>query len=673
MDDVRAISLFGKKSYSDVFPNIPPLDEKDFFVLFDYLTLHLHIAGNWQKDRELNLFEESILRFLGIGNYTQDALSENLCLPKDLVGLILASLESKEYIANSKTITEKGSNYISGTPTSNATDLTPVYVLIRRDSGEILPMLFPRKALAKTATLERDTKRVSVTIGSAGKEETFNCRYIISKSSYQRKTLTQNEIRSLIKRYNNSSEQRISIPKDTHIEYSFEGQIFVHTKFILQEGYVENVLSSLGNSYHSPWVLEYARKIYPNLCSKMKQEAVSHLKSDGNKKRKNISGRYNKLRKYLNVTANTREYENLDELNENRADDAQTVRNLSTAVEWALSYHIREIGIPETLVFTLSAQTPVQNGTMLFSMAEGVGLPHINKYRCLFSSVSYTNFSAWQAGSEPSLTLLLPIAIGIARRRSDSRLIAAILALGKYETMGDGLAIIERLNRYGKAVRHGEKWLPTNGDTIDGLKKAVLIFVDALLPEYRDTGQEEKVQGWFGSASQRKLNAEVKVLKALGDFVFYGLPDDIRRLLLESVRLAETCDAVATITTLSSILEKEFLNKFNPQKGDSDLKRVRDRLCQRNALPQGLERVSPTYYKNALCGEKSTLGASFLSWAGSLTDDELDAAIKVNMSSLVNNLAGMRGHGAGSLELDMEDVLRTQEDVFAALIWLEEN
>ena len=673
MDDVRAISMFGKKRYSDLFPNISLLDEKDFFILFDYFTLHLPIAGNWRQDRTLNLFEESVLRMLGIGNYDRDALVENLCLPPDLVRFILLTLESKGYITNTKTIARKGSAYIDGALASTDAALTPVYVLVRRDSGEILPMLFPRETLLKTALFDRDSKRVVVTIGSAGNEETFRYRYITYKASYQRKNLTQAEIRSIIIRHNNSSDLPIYISKDTHIEYSFEGSIFVHAKFILQDGYIDNLLSSLGCSYHSLWVLEYALKGYPGLRAQIKQDAVSHMESNGNKKRKKISGRYGMLRKHLNAVSVHGDYANIDERNENRANDAQTIRNLSAAVEWALAFHVREIGIPDTLVLTMKAQTPQQNGIMLQDMAKLAGLPDVNKHKNLFSYVSYANFVAWQGGGEPSLAFLLPIAGGIARRRSDSMLIPAILALGKHEAAGVGLALIARLSDYGKAARHGEKLVLTAGDTVSGLKSAILEFVNTLLPDYYDTEQDVTKHDNFDSASQRKLNAEVKVIESMGDFVFYGLPEDIRHLLLESVRLAESEDAVATITTLSSVLEKEFFYKFNLQKGEPNLRCVLERLRQRNALPKGLANVSLTYYKNAVYGKKSTLGASFLAWIGSLDDGHLDAVVEKNISSLVNNLVGMRGHGAGSLGVDMDDVRTIHMDVFRVVKWLEEN
>lgn len=673
MDDVRAISLFGKKSYSDLFPNIPLLDEKDFFILFDYFAFHLPVVGNWQQVRELNLFEESVLRMLGIGNYDRESLTETLCLPSDLISFILISLESKGYISKSKTITPKGSAYIGGGLASNAASLTPVYVLIRRDSGEILPTLFPRKALAKTAILDREAKRVNITIGSTGNEETFSHRYIAGKSSHQRKNLTQAEIRSVIKQHNNSSEYPLYIPDDTHIEYSFEGSIFVHAKFILQEGYIDNMLSSLGISYHSPSVLKYVLNGYPGLRAKIKQDAASHMESSNEKKEEKISRRYSMLRKCLKDASNRRDYDNIDEFNENRIDDAQAIRNLSVAVEWALAYHIRETGVPDTLTLTLKTQSPRQNGIMLQEMAELAGLPHAKKHGNLFSYVSYANFSAWQAGGEPSLALLLPIAAGIARRRSDSLLIPAILSLGKHEVAGDGLALIARIANYGKAVRHGEKWVPKAGDTVSSLKGAVLEFIDTLLPACRNAGQDDKKFDRSGNASQRRLNAEVKVIENMGESTFYSLSGDIRRLMLESVMLAESDDAIATITAISSVLEKEFFYKFNSKKGEPHLKQVLERLRKRNALPHGLANVSPTYYENAVNGKKSTLGASFLAWLGSLSDDNLDVVIKENISNIVNALARMRGHGAGSLELDMDDVNAMQTEVFRIVKWLEEN
>ena len=671
MDD-HAISLFGRKSYSEFFPNIPLLYERDYFVLFDYFTIHLPITGNWQKNRELNLFEESVLRMLGIGNYDASSLSETLCLPADLVSLILTRLEKKEYISNAKIITEKGNFYIGGKNASNSADLTPVYALVCRDSGDILPMLYPRTSMARMAESNRDSRKVSVTIGSAGKEEMLNYPYIVCKQSHNHKRLTNAEIHSLIRRHNNASEHSIYVPNDIRIEYSFEGSVFVHTKFILQEGYIDNILSSVGNSYHSPAVLKYALNGYPDLCSRIKRDAVSHMNDAGNKIKRQSTGRYGMLHRYLGSKTGDKDYSNIDELNENRADEAQMIRNLATAVEWSLAYHLREVGIPETLVLTLKAQTPQQNGIMLMEMAKLAGLPYTQKHKNFFSYVSYSNFSSWNEGGEPSFSLLLPIAAGVARRRSDSLLIPAMMSVGSTHR-GDGLAFMAKLAEYGKMARHGEKSILTDGDTVQSLKNDVLTFVSTLLPNYQNKGEESSATKIYGSASQRKLNAEVKVMEALGDFVFYGLSDNVRGLLIESVRLSEIDDPIAMITTLSSALEKYFLNQYSPQNCEQNMKNLFIRLRKKDALPEGLTSVSKNFYNKATHGEKSTLGALALAWVGCLDNDAIEFVKQKNILGIVADIAAMRGHGGGSINLSADDVREAQIKVFDIVKWLEEK
>ena len=673
MDDIHAISLFGKKSYIDLFPTISLMDEKDYFILFDYFTIHLPIAGNWQENRELNLFEESVLRMLGIGNYDALTIAENLCMPSDLVGFIISRLEDKEYITKSKTITDKGTVYIGGETASDSANLTPAYVLVRRDTGEILPILFSRTSMVNTAEFNRDSRRVSITIGSTGKEETFSHRYIACKSTHSHKKMTNAEIHSIIRRHNNASKHPIYIPNDTHVEYSFDGSVFVHAKFILQEGYIDNILSSLGNSYHSPAVFDYALNVFPDLRTKIKKDAVSYMDKKSDKSGKRNAERYDMLYKYLNTKSGNNDYNTIDELNEHRANDAQTIRRLNAAVEWALSYHLREIGVPDTLVSALKAQTPQQNGVMLMEMAELAGLQSIKRHKNLFSYVSYSNFSAWRNGGEPSLALLLPIAAGVARRRSDSLLIPALLSLGKKASLGnDGLAFINRLANYGKAVRHGEKWTPIAGDTIQSLKDAILSFVNTLLPNFQESNKDLSVADSYGSVSQRKLNAEVQVLDIMGDFVFYGLPEKIRKLLIESVRLSEADDSAATITILSSVLEKEFLHKLNLKNCEPNLQNVFDRLRKREILPHGLSSVSSNFYNNAIHGEKSSLGASALAWVGSLADDVLDLVIQKKIIENVSEIAGMRGHGTGSINFTMDDIRAIQQRVYNIVKWLEE-
>ena len=695
MTDIRAISLFGKKKYAETFPSVPVLYEKDFFAKFNAYVLHLPLNEEMTWGGNLNIFEESVLRLLALGNFDAAALNHHLCLPMELVKFILRRLMEQGYISDSGTIAEAGRTYLGTRDSKPISRITPVFALARQDTGEILPVLFQREEV-HNAFYENGALRY----GSAGKETTIRGKLLSfdkGAKSKRQNILTQNEIRSFVRRYNRTADAPIRIPNNIHIESSSESPIFLHIKVILQEGNIEGVLTSAGNSYHSPNLLSYAQVISNDLVVQMKKDAVSYHEKDSNTTQSKSSGRYAKLSACLKKKefSDGAAYNSIDEMHETYNREERSVRTLTAAVEWALAYHLREITVPESVLLCLKGQMPKANAQMLFAMAKNAGIPYVDSHPRLFSNVSYPRLVECLNGGEPSLDVVLPVAAGVSMRRGDSLLRAALDAVGKIEKNRqeapkdgqeittfapmpeDGLAFIERLSSYGKAIRHGEGWNPKEGDTVERIHESVTAFAKTLLPAFRDGNKSEEYTRQKGSASQRRLNAEVSIMEDVGEEVYGGLQPKIRGLLLHVAKSQDEWSDVSLVDfmdNLSAILEKVLASRIDPKHTEKNIEIVLRRLGERNALPNGLSKVSPHYYQMAASGRgKPTLGANVLAWAGSLSEEELVSAIDAEMFVVADEVAGKRGHGAGALELDAEDVHKLRDRVLGIVKWLEER
>ena len=91
-ESVTVVSVFQKLSYREKFPQIPALEEMDYFIQFDGYTVYL--PKQKRTEDVLNIFERSVLKLLSLGNFSVAEMREKLCIPQDLVQFICRRLIS---------------------------------------------------------------------------------------------------------------------------------------------------------------------------------------------------------------------------------------------------------------------------------------------------------------------------------------------------------------------------------------------------------------------------------------------------------------------------------------------------------------------------------------------------------------------------------------------------
>lgn len=686
MDKVKVISLFGNNHYSDIFPSIPVLYETTRFVQFDAFALHLPVIGpgSRQAGGELNIFELTMLRMLAAGRFSPQKIAEELCLPPDFTAAVLAGLRERGYLTDQNIVSEIGSGYLGKKPGGNPYDTksfpkTTFYVPVRRDTGEVIPVLFERDAL-ETGEADFSGHRLTIWHGSAGKEEAIQGRMITVKRVHQKRGLDQKEIRKIIRLYNKYSGQYMNIPADQFIESSFESNIsgiFVQMKFVVQMGDVKYILASEGVRDHSTRYLDYMRDIYnqrinKNFDAEILRSALNYTEKGGtNGKEPGGSYKYQKIRDNLIKLPKHSDAANMDEQTEYKEEENRSIREYLSAMEWALDAYLRRIGIPDSLCQILQAQGGAANAELLFEMGKQAGIYGMETVKPLFLNVSFAAFTNWQKRGEPSLRLLFPLACGLQLRKPECTFAEAVGAMGT--------AMVLRLSKYAASVRHNERLQLEKGDTIDTLYGAVHRFVKTLLPDYESDGTERLQKQAAGNASERWIAKEVWLRDQLGDDLYTMLPEELKKSLRETsdddlrMVMEETALVPGFILSLSSALEKEFQRIIHRPAAVKEIGFVQARLRGISALPSGLARVNPVRYQAAASGKKSTLGAYALVWAGTLSDEGLENASKAFVLAKVDEIAGARGHGTGAEDFRKEDLEKLRSNTIDVIRYLENS
>ena len=188
--------------------------------------------------------------------------------------------------------------------------------------------------------------------------------------------------------------------------------------------------------------------------------------------------------------------------------------------------------------------------------------------------------------------------------------------------------------------------------------KNVLLFVKKLLPDYENVENE---QADLTNASMKKLNAQLAVMKAIGEELFQKFPYSLQNCFLKispDKQGAQMLGSMDFIKTLSVILEKiisqkifNFAGKITAPKDE-----IIERLNNLN-IKHNLQGVGLQFYQNACEKKVATLGAY-------LADK--------NFFETVSEIAGLRGHANNILfTVEEDELINLRSKVFDIVKFLE--
>lgn len=255
-EKIKAVTCFKRTLYRNLFPQIPTLTETDYFLQFNGYKIFL--PKRYEMQDALNIFELSVLKFKGIGNFSTEELADKLCLEKDFVNFILLRLTQLDLLDGKRQITNLGRIFIGEKIDAPTENIVPYLLLVTRDTGEIFPSFFSRQNQTEG---ELEKANIKIFFDGADKVTTVEGRCIFVKEQINRvQNLPQKKIRDALKIFNRNINNKIFVEFVANIQSTYTQPIFLHVKAVLQNGNVDYKIVSDGQTIHSDFLRDYLER-----------------------------------------------------------------------------------------------------------------------------------------------------------------------------------------------------------------------------------------------------------------------------------------------------------------------------------------------------------------------------------------------------------------------------
>lgn len=255
-----------------------------------------------RKKRELNIFEETILKLVATGRREIRLLSQLTCLKPDFIGFILSRLQQHKLLSDRNEATENGKNYIAITE-SEVTEYTAATVFIDLIGGNILPFIGCGD-LKFEQILKIGIGFVLFKPGSATQVRPYFARKLRWNYDYTRKYPNSREISEVGKIHSRLRRQYSllsDIVKNTPVFYGRVNEItvstgpelvFFHVKIIIPKGSVEyRITDPFGYGFSDLFECSHKQYIKSNPSE---NERVTDLKRKSRTERIIEAGKINK-------------------------------------------------------------------------------------------------------------------------------------------------------------------------------------------------------------------------------------------------------------------------------------------------------------------------------------------------------------------------------------------
>jgi len=198
-----------------------------------------------QKERDLNIFEETVLKMIDVETSETKKLSELLSLNVELVDFIKSRLIELELISERFELRAEGIKLIEKFENEEE-EYEVVTLFINLISGEILPVIIQKLEIIKEYELKGN--RVSFKIGSAGNGKEVKATKIRYISEHKKKRIrttdvikTVHSFRRLYNRFSSTLGSKINLPKFARNMGSvtineIAEEVYLHCKVMIQKG-----------------------------------------------------------------------------------------------------------------------------------------------------------------------------------------------------------------------------------------------------------------------------------------------------------------------------------------------------------------------------------------------------------------------------------------------------
>ena len=278
MSKPKVISLFQNEQYENRFINVSIIGRAvDIFV--ECLSYDIEIHVNVPMTRELDIFEEAILRMIKLKKCSANDLSNILCLEKDLIKFIIIRLVENGLLDDERNISKKGLQLLNCQLESKK-KVEYVYgkIFVIKQTGLILPYIHVGEFQSESVD-DSNASTITIGFGTAGQYRTIKGKRI-KCSNYEnaQRNLSATVVKKAINTFNNiaanRSQSQINLSNEYGLMNSKGGNVYFHMKAAVQEGNVDSLIISDGFVPNIDGILDYFQKYHPKIVSEIKSKAI---------------------------------------------------------------------------------------------------------------------------------------------------------------------------------------------------------------------------------------------------------------------------------------------------------------------------------------------------------------------------------------------------------------
>ncbi len=673
MSKPKVISVFKTDSFENRFISVPVIGQSvNLFV--KCRCYELEIPVNAKAPKELNIFEETVLKMIQLKQSSITELADTLCMTKDLVNFLLIRLKDDGLLENNQTLSEKGKEILNLQNTiRNEVKYIQGKLFMIEKAGMILPYIHTGEFQSETVE-DFDSNTITLGFGSAGNRSIVKGSWLHSRYSDKRyeSTLETRIIRKAIKTYNKLALARKMIPIDLSEGYAFNSSagelVFFHLQAAIQEGNVDEIVFSDGVVPNIDGMQDYIRSEDPKFLNLIKSKVVDMNVTEKRKTAKyKISGKYYEIyQRYQNAVEHAVQFKTgqntLDEIKKGNEAKKQIVIDCYYMIEWGFYYYTLKYPLSEPIFKLLKTRGAAANRKTLVQFASDIGILHSEDCVNLFSHVEGKKIIGVYSYKSPKLYICLPLAIAEAKENSGSTIHKL---LGKDKGF---LKFIHELNNNCGDLRHNADADVKNLNAEKILERTVKILA-VLLPDLKF---DDRVSSptTHNDISMQRLRAQVLLEKQLGSICFssmtLGLQNEWIKISPDKMGI-QLPDPREYIEILYRILQTELEEANEELEGKSQLSKedAVDRLKKRHngrPVPESFTTVLNSNYLKATKGDKSTLGAESLVYIANVDDDQVKKLEEACFVSVLDKIMKLRGHGDMLVLNETEESLNTLRD-----------
>lgn len=652
----KVISLFKEHTLQECFPQLNIMGRSQA-VFVECQSYDLVIQVHGAVSHELDIFEDAVLRMIQIQVESTDRLAENLCLPVDMVRLIILRLQEKGYLVDSHTLSPQG-NALLGRVKTQEENTVPLMAKLFRipQTGQILPYVHIGEL--KPADVVDDTRGFTLEFGSRGEPKIVKGRYVRCEIG-QAKRLSQRECVKALQIYNRLAKDRsfpvISALTDWAIDCTAGERVYFHMQAAIQKGNADTALVSDGFVPNIDGLSAYIDQNNADILAFVRSNALEYSNTpEMGDAEKRYRGKYQEIYHEL------KEIQKMEPSDALKIDDVthdqihwvsqkkmDMIRRCAVMIEWAFFYYNAENPISAQLQKELSRGDKASNTAILIELAQKIELRDADKHAQLFARVNAKNIKRMEKTRTPDFYIGFPLALAQCGE-SGGGLFQRLL-----EPEMDLLNFLDELFCVYRGLRHGG---PKNILSMDPdmIKEKSIKLVCTLLPELWETsGCESEFDAMFNEISDKRLAAHVSLEHAMGSMFFNHMPEDIQDEWIHISpdktpdQLPDPCHYVNTLyRLLESCMQLFFKEQAVVHQAITRDEGVQIAEQKWGApLPRTLSTVNGRYFDKVQQGKRVPLGAYALYYMCYMKEHECKKMQELDFVNCIDQILILRGHG----------------------------